>query len=63
MNKTNIFKIIWLCLMAYLCVAGITSAIRHPWMTEVEAWMHMDDILMFREISYKETRDKYMDKK
>lgn len=62
-NKWRVSSVIWWCLIVYISVACVTSAIRHPWMTEVEAWMHIDDILMFREISYKEVRDKYINGK
>jgi hypothetical protein len=38
--------------------AAITFEIRHPWATEMEQLIHINDVFMFRKIPYNEMRER-----
>ena len=60
---TNLFKdiAIWcvLIFLFYLFVTTTVFALRHPWATSTERFIHIGDALMFNKISYKEMRGMY----
>ena len=60
---TNLFKeiAIWCALifLFYLSISSVVFALRHPWATDMERFIHIGDALMFNKISYKEMRGEY----
>lgn len=60
---TKVFKntIPWLIIVffLYLSLACAIFAIRHPWATDMERFIHIGDALTFKKISYKEMRGEY----
>jgi hypothetical protein len=43
----------------YIIIANTVFALRHPWATDVERFIHIGDALIFKKISYKEMRGSY----
>jgi hypothetical protein len=47
------------CIFLYLSLACAIFAIKHPWPTDMERFIHIGDALTFKKISYKEMRGDY----
>jgi len=55
----NLLSYLGIFFVVYFFIATWTFAIRHPWATGMERLIHIGDALMFKKISYTETRGKY----
>lgn len=56
--KELLFYIIILFLL-YWAIAAQVFALRHPWATKTEQFLHTKEVLLYKKISYKEVRDMY----
>jgi hypothetical protein len=56
--KNNIIYLV-VIVTIYVATASLVFAARHPWATDMERLIHMNDALLFKKVSYKEVRESY----
>jgi hypothetical protein len=54
-----VFSALFLLAMLWVSYASIVFRYRHPWVTDMEMMMRLDDVLMMRDLDYSDFRSDY----
>jgi hypothetical protein len=54
-----VFSTLFLLVMLWVSCASIVFRYRHPWATDMEMIMRLDDVLMMRDLDYSDFRSDY----